>query len=86
MTFALVLAAITVGSLHTMAPDHWMPFAALSRARGWSGWGAARTTILCGFGHVSVSAALGIAALFVGLGVIRAVESHLESQANYSFR
>jgi nickel/cobalt exporter len=83
VTLALVLAAITVGSLHTMAPDHWMPFAALARARGWSGWRAARTTILCGFGHVTVSAALGVAALFVGLGVIRAIGSHLENQANY---
>lgn len=83
MILALVLAAVTVGSLHTMAPDHWMPFAALARARGWSGWRAARTTILCGFGHVTVSAALGIAALFAGLGVIRVVGSHLENQANY---
>ena len=83
MTWALVFAAATVGSLHTMAPDHWMPFAALTRARGWSGWRAARTTILCGFGHVTVSAALGIAALFVGLGVIHAIGSHLENQANY---
>jgi nickel/cobalt exporter len=83
VTLALVIAAITVGSLHTMSPDHWMPFAALARARGWSGWRAARTTILCGFGHVTVSAALGITALFVGLGVIRAIGSHLENQANY---
>lgn len=83
MTLALILAAITVGSLHTMAPDHWMPFAALARARGWSGWRAARTTILCGFGHVTVSAALGITGLFVGLGIIHAIGSHLENQANY---
>jgi len=79
----LILAAVTVGSLHTMAPDHWMPFAALARARGWSNWRAARTTILCGFGHVTVSAALGVTALFVGLGVIHAIGSHLQNQANY---
>lgn len=82
MILTLILAAVTVGSLHTMAPDHWMPFAALARARGWSSWRAARTTILCGFGHVTVSAALGVTALFVGLGVIRAIGSHLENQAN----
>ena len=83
MTLALVLAAVTVGSLHTMAPDHWMPFAALARARGWTGRRAMRTTILCGFGHVTVSAALGITALFVGLAIIHAIGSHLENQANY---
>lgn len=83
MTTTLVLAAATIGSLHTMAPDHWMPFAALARARGWRPVRAARTTILCGFGHVTVSAALGIAALFVGLGAIRVIGAHLESAANY---
>lgn len=80
---ALVLAAATVGSLHTVAPDHWMPFAALARARRWSFLRTARTTVLCGFGHVTVSAALGVAALFVGLGVIEALGSHLENQAIY---
>ena len=79
---ALVLAAMTVGSLHTVAPDHWMPFAALARARGWSRRRTARTTILCGFGHVTVSALLGIAALFAGLAAIKAVGSHLERQAD----
>jgi hypothetical protein len=33
---ALMLAAAAVGSLHTLAPDHWMPFAALARARNWA--------------------------------------------------
>ena len=80
---ALVLAAITVGSLHTMAPDHWMPFAALARSRGWSATRTARTTVLCGIGHVTVSAALGVGSLFVGLAVIRAIGSQLETQANY---
>jgi nickel/cobalt exporter len=83
VTLALILAAATVGSLHTMAPDHWMPFAALARARGWSGWRAARTTTLCGFGHVTVSAALGVAALFVGLGVIHTIGTRLENHANF---
>ena len=25
---ALALAAVSVGALHTLAPDHWVPFAA----------------------------------------------------------
>ena len=80
---ALVIAAVTVGSLHTMAPDHWMPFAALARSRRWSAARAARTTVLCGFGHVTVSAALGVVSLFAGLAIIRAFGSHLASQANF---
>ena len=82
-SLALVLAAAAVGSLHTMAPDHWMPFAALARARHWPPMRAARTTILCGFGHVTVSAALGIAAAFIGLGVIRVIGGHLATLATW---
>ena len=82
-SWMLVFAAATMGSLHTTAPDHWMPFAALARARCWTPARAARTTILCGFGHVTVSAALGIAAAFAGLGVIRLTGGHLQTFANW---
>ena len=71
--WALAAAAAAIGSLHTAAPDHWMPFAALARARR---WGAARTagvTLLCGFGHVSVSALLGITGAVFGLRLLEAV-------------
>jgi hypothetical protein len=80
---ALMLAAAAVGALHTTAPDHWMPFAALARARGWSPVRAARTTILCGFGHVTVSAVLGIVAAYVGLGVISAIGGKLATLATW---
>jgi hypothetical protein len=82
-SWTVVIAAATVGSLHTTVPDHWMPFAALARARGWTPARAARTTILCGFGHVTVSALLGIAAIFVGLGVVKMIGGHLASLATW---
>lgn len=79
--WTLILAAATVGALHTMAPDHWMPFAALARARGWTPTRIARTTILCGFGHVTVSALLGIAALSVGLSLAELIGGRLANLA-----
>ena len=82
-SWTLILAAATIGALHTAAPDHWMPFAALGRARGWSPARTARTTILCGFGHVTVSALLGIAAVFIGLGAMRMIGGHLENLATW---
>jgi len=83
VTFALMLAAATVGSLHTLAPDHWVPFAALARAGKWSWQRTARTTILCGFGHVTVSAMLAIGAAFTGLRVLETLGARLEHQATY---
>lgn len=78
---ALVVGAATVGCLHTLAPDHWMPFAALGRANRWSAGRLVRTTILCGIGHVSVSAILALIASFAGLKVIEGVGSRLQEQA-----
>ena len=66
-----MVTAATVGALHTIAPDHWVPFAALARARGWSPLRTARLTFFCGLGHVTVSAILGIVALFIGLETSR---------------
>lgn len=81
LSWTLPLAAATVGALHTLAPDHWMPFAALARARGWTPARALRTTAVCGLGHVTVSAILGIAALSVGLGLAELIGGKLASLA-----
>ena len=69
----LALAAAAVGTLHTAAPDHWVPFATLARARRWSGKRTAAVTLFCGFGHVTVSAAFGLLGLFFGSRVLRSV-------------
>jgi nickel/cobalt exporter len=79
--WALALAAASVGALHSIAPDHWVPFAALARARGWSAWKTARITLACGLGHVTVSAALGVLALVLGWGALRVLGERLESVA-----
>ena len=77
----LALAAVTVGALHTLAPDHWVPFAALARSRGWSAARTARITVACGFGHVTVSALLGLLGLAFGLTMVRAFGQRMEALA-----
>ena len=77
----LMFAAATVGSLHSLAPDHWVPFAALARTRRWSTGHTARLTVLCGLGHVSVSAILGLIGLGIGLQTVHAFGSRLEDHA-----
>jgi hypothetical protein len=67
---ALAIAAATVGALHALAPDHWVPVAVVSRARDWSLARTARVSLLCGAGHVSVSVALGLIALLSGAAVV----------------
>ena len=81
LTVVLAVGAVTLGSLHTIAPDHWVPFAALSRAQGWSRLRTVRITALCGFGHVTVSALLGVLALFFGLEMLHVIGRRMESVA-----
>lgn len=76
---ALLVAAATVGALHSAAPDHWTPLAAAARMRRWTVARTARIAFLCGFGHVTVSAALGLTALVAGLGALVAFGQRMES-------
>ena len=78
---ALMLTAATVGALHSLAPDHWLPFAALARARGWSQLRTARLAFLCGIGHVTVSALLGIGAVLIGREAVTAFGTTLHDGA-----
>lgn len=77
----LLVTAATVGSLHSLAPDHWVPFAAVARARSWSAGRTARVTLLCGFGHVTVSVLMGLLGLWLGLSVLEVFGRRLESLA-----
>lgn len=79
LELALVAAAVSIGSVHTCAPDHWVPFAALSRAEHWSARRTAAITAWCGLGHVSVSVLLGLLALLFGREVLQAFGQRLES-------
>jgi nickel/cobalt transporter (NicO) family protein len=74
-------AAVTVGSLHTLAPDHWVPFAAIARAQKWSAARTARITLLCGFGHVTVSAFLGLLGLLFGRAIFERAGARMEAVA-----
>jgi nickel/cobalt exporter len=77
----LALAAVTVGVLHTLAPDHWLPIAAVARARNWNQRRTARVAFLCGFGHVTVSAALGLVALVSGTAIVETLGARSASVA-----
>lgn len=68
----LVVTAITIAFLHTLTgPDHYVPFIALAKTRGWSlartiGW-----TLVCGCGHVWSSVLLGLGGAAIGWSVAK---------------
>ena len=63
----LLIAAISVACLHTgSGPDHYLPFIALSRSRGWSYKRTLSWTIICGCGHVWSSVLIGLGGAAIG--------------------
>jgi nickel/cobalt transporter (NicO) family protein len=81
LALALVAAAVSVGSIHTLAPDHWVPFAALARAQRWTARRTAFITAACGLGHVTGSVALGLLSVFLGVELLERFGQRLESAA-----
>ena len=71
----LVLLAATAAAIaftHTiLGPDHYVPFIAMSKARGWSAMRTACITIVCGIGHVVASVGIGIIGIALGTMVFR---------------
>jgi hypothetical protein len=78
---ALVLAAAGIAALHALAPDHWVPFAALARSERWSAARTGLVTALCGAGHVSVSVVVGLAGVAFGVELFGAFGAGLEGVA-----
>ena len=63
----LMIAAVAISFLHTITgPDHYVPFIALSKSRGWSFSKTIFWTIVCGCGHVWSSVILGLGGAAIG--------------------
>lgn len=68
----LLLATLGVGTVHTLlGPDHYVPFIALARSRGWSLAKTLGITAACGVGHLLSALGLGAAAASAGAVLAR---------------
>ncbi|MDQ7825993.1 MAG: hypothetical protein RDV48_24535 [Candidatus Eremiobacteraeota bacterium] len=64
--------AAALGFVHTLlGPDHYLPFAAIAKARSWSLAKTLFITFLCGLGHVLSSVILGFAGIAMGMALFR---------------
>jgi sulfite exporter TauE/SafE len=73
-TSLLLFTAASIAFVHTLlGPDHYLPFVAMAKARGWAMAKTIRITLLCGLGHLAGSVALGIIGITLGSAI-----SHLE--------
>jgi len=63
----LLVAAGTVGFLHSVLPDHWVPLAVVARTQRWTIIHTARISLLASIGHVLTSIILGGIIAAIGL-------------------
>lgn len=64
----LALSAAAIAFVHTiLGPDHYLPFVAMAKARGWSLQKTIRITLICGVGHLAGSVLLGVAGIMLGI-------------------
>lgn len=68
----LIGAAASIAFVHTlMGPDHYLPFVAMAKARGWTLARTLRITLWCGLGHLVGSIALGLLGIAFGAQLAR---------------
>jgi nickel/cobalt transporter (NicO) family protein len=79
----IAAAAVTLAAVHALAPDHWMPLAALARAQNWTAPRTARIAAACGFAHVTVSVFVGLLGLALGVRIFDRFGAQLESVAGF---
>ncbi len=66
----LLYTATAISFLHTLSgPDHYLPFIALSKTRGWGTGKTIGWTLICGLGHVLSSVLLGLGGAALGWSV-----------------
>jgi ABC-type nickel/cobalt efflux system permease component RcnA len=75
----LVSAAVAVGVLHTMVPDHWAPIALIARQRGWSLARTARAAALAGVGHTVSTLAIAVVVWLAGVAAAARLGNLIET-------
>jgi len=77
--YVLVSTAALTALLHTLIPDHWLPFVLMGRAQGWTPGTVALISGLSAVVHTGLSLSLGLVAIGIGVGAAEVVGETLES-------
>jgi ABC-type nickel/cobalt efflux system permease component RcnA len=81
MTYVAAAAAAVTVLIHTLIPDHWLPFVLVARSQGWDLRKTFVTTLASAILHVTLSLGLGLLALFLGEELMAGIGERLETLA-----
>ena len=76
--YALMTVAVATALIHTLIPDHWLPFVLIGNARRWRLGTTVAVSGVSALIHVMLSIVLGILALAIGEVAASAVGETLE--------
>lgn len=68
---ALIVSTISIAVIHSFAPDHWLPFVMIGKARQWSRARHVWITSVAGIAHVGSSVVLGGVGILLGIATIQ---------------
>jgi len=76
--WVLLLSTVSVAFVHALAPDHWMPFAAIGKAQKWSKLRLLGITFISGIGHVGISIIFSVIGILLGFSLsnLKSIEGH----------
>ncbi|MHB9059163.1 MAG: hypothetical protein ACYC53_10130 [Bacillota bacterium] len=66
---AVIAAAAVAAAIHSLSPDHWLPYVLLSKGRGWPTRRALGVTAAGATAHLFATTVLGLIIVFLGAGV-----------------
>ena len=65
----LLISTVSIAFIHALAPDHWMPFAAIGKAQKWSKLKLLWVTFISGLGHVGISIVFSVIGILLGFSL-----------------
>lgn len=80
-TGAILVAAISLATLHALIPSHWLAFVLVARSQRWTVTRALTVTSLAGAGHIVVTTVLGIGIAALGKGASEVIPHEMEHTA-----
>jgi hypothetical protein len=74
----IILSTIGIAVVHALAPDHWVPFVSVARARSWSTVRLLWVTFVAGLAHIGSSIVIGGVGMLLGFSLagLKGVESN----------
>ncbi len=80
---SLLIAVLSISLLHTVMPNHWLPFAMMWKAEKWTKKKTLSICAIASLGHVAVTILLAMLVVWLGHEVFKRVESFAESLAGW---